>query len=735
MKRVIRDRHLTSEEVAKYNAVRDEIEAEKPEINARIRARIAAKRGAEVRVVKLDASQARFCGTTSDRVRLLAPAGSGKTQSLLWRCNDILQRSAGSSPKFLIFTFTRAARDELVARIHGDPEFALLRGSVRVDTLNRWGNSYLRNLEAGLVVKSQKSDMYFLVNNTLRPLWSKSATLKKALATKRQRYPDLIDVVSTLKTCGFRHDGEDLIADFRAHLEWLDQNGLARFFEANVLDVLDSIGLLKSGTDTVGRISTFLKFWAKACDHLWSSAILTLDDQKYWALLKLQEKYPDTHFPEPNRYHHIFVDEFQDVNPLDISLVRELVRVNNSTFTIVGDDDQAIFEWRGATPAFIVDPNTHLGGSFETHTLEVNYRCPRNIVRLSQSLIANNRNRVPKTVRAARHDDATILVEALESHDNAVEYVLELARGAAETGMPKALAVLARKKSQLLPLEIMLTSEEIPFYVKEDLNVLLSHAFGELKTVLEAVAMKDQRLPTHQVVSQFIECCNKVQAYPLKTSQRGALYANLMKGRPKTFRECLCEFQAYEGSVGSHSSSDAALRFAMPIARVLEATTVAAAMDLIEEHMVGLQRHYSKAEDDVFYKDPPFLYLGEYAQRYGDRFFDFIDHVENAIAQMIPQGPDDDSTDDDLALPVHLMTALRAKGKEFETVVVLDANDGIWPIRHAESEAELEQERRLFYVAITRAQKKLVLLPVAQLAGHAVQPTPYIEEMGLAGPM
>jgi DNA helicase-2/ATP-dependent DNA helicase PcrA len=125
------------------------------------------------------------------------------------------------------------------------------------------------------------------------------------------------------------------------------------------------------------------------------------------------------------------------------------------------------------------------------------------------------------------------------------------------------------------------------------------------------------------------------------------------------------------------------------------------------------------------------LYLGEYAQRYGDRFFDFIDHVEEAIAQMVPQVADDNSSDDDLALSVHLMTALRAKGKEFETVVVLDANDGIWPIRYAESEAELEQERRVFYVAITRAQQKLVLVPVNELAGHAVRPTPYIEEMGL----
>ena len=82
------------------------------------------------------------------------------------------------------------------------------------------------------------------------------------------------------------------------------------------------------------------------------------------------------------------------------------------------------------------------------------------------------------------------------------------------------------------------------------------------------------------------------------------------------------------------------LQFAMPIAEVMEAETVADAIDRIEQQMVGLHRHYSKSEDDVFYKDPPFLYLAEYARRYGAEFFEFIDHVEDAIAQMVPQSGD-----------------------------------------------------------------------------------------------
>jgi len=148
--------------------------------------------------------------------------------------------------------------------------------------------------------------------------------------------------------------------------------------------------------------------------------------------------------------------------------------------------------------------------------------------------------------------------------------------------------------------------------------------------------------------------------------------------------------------------------------------------------MSGLKKHYAKGEDDIFYKDPPFLYLAEYAARYGANFLEFVDHVEGAIASMACSADSyGDEVDDDLRYSVHLMTALRAKGKEFDTVVVLDANDGMWPIRYAETEQKLEQERRVFYVAVTRCRKRLIMVSTDALLGKPMLITPYIAEMGL----
>jgi len=160
---------------------------------------------------------------------------------------------------------------------------------------------------------------------------------------------------------------------------------------------------------------------------------------------------------------------------------------------------------------------------------------------------------------------------------------------------------------------------------------------------------------------------------------------------------------------------------------------------LLESESVDNSLHHSVPLSTVstyFRTRLPFLYLGEYARRYNRDFFRFIDDVDEAIvatAYLPNAGADSESIDPDLRHAVHLMTALRAKGKEFKTVVILDANDGMWPIRLAETQAELEQERRIFYVGITRARGRLFLLSVERLAGRLVPVTPYLSEMGIAG--
>ena len=134
-------------------------------------------------------------------------------------------------------------------------------------------------------------------------------------------------------------------------------------------------------------------------------------------------------------------------------------------------------------------------------------------------------------------------------------------------------------------------------------------------------------------------------------------------------------------------------------------------------------------DENIFYTDNNlFMYLEELAQEYGKNYDKFMEDIDDAIAKM----PDDnDESLDDYAYHVHLMTALRTKGREFDTVVILDAVDGLFPIKYAEDKQKQEQERRLFYVAVTRAKKELIFMVVDKIRDKEVEPSPFLAEMGV----
>lgn len=673
--------------------------------------------------------QQEFCYAEEDNIRLLAPAGSGKTTSLLWRCLDFLTEKDIKS-RFLIFTFTRVARDELRDRIISNPELSPLKDNVRIETLNQWGYNYIRNSREGLQLKTSKQDHFFLINNNLRRLWENQPFLAK-LTTKGNRYSDLVEVFSEIKTLGFDHSikDEDFIQAFSDHLQWLVSIGLGLYFEEKIFNPVHEWELLDfSKSDIIDKLTPFLLFWKKCCDELWGQSIITLEDQKYWALRTLSEQYPDNkYFPTPQRYNHILVDEFQDINPLDLQLIKKLSELNRSTLSIVGDDDQAIYEWRGSSPKFILKPEDYFNRDFKLVILNINYRSPKNIIELSQNLIKHNVNRVDKQIQPHSTAIAEIEIIKQNTHISCIPFIIDFAKGLLKNTNEK-LAIISRKKGQLIPLQIMFTSENIPFYAKEDLNILLSNAFNDLKKILVISATKNDRRPSDAISSDILNCCHLIERYPLKKNESKPLYAFIISQKPKTFMEAVGLLPNYGNNIRGHS----AFHFFEAIVEVIKQTDVSSTILSIGDKFEGLKKHYAKADDDIFYKDPPFLYLTEYAERYGDNYWEFIDHVEAAMAKMSTLSDDNqEEIDIEYKNQIHLMTALRAKGKEFDNVMILDVNDGIWPIKYAETPEQLEQERRLFYVAITRTKKKLFLFTVNEIHTKEVFVSPYLEEMGL----
>jgi len=518
------------------------------------------------------------------------------------------------------------------------------------------------------------------------------------------------------------------------------QAHLVRFFRG-----LEDMELISGERETYLQqaFEHFVQFWVESCVHLGRSALLTLDDQKYWARIVLEEQLArNAGASGAARYQYVLVDEFQDINPLDLQLLRAVVGVHGAELTIVGDDDQAIYEWRGATPEFILAPQQFLGRPYKTCILTKNYRSPRNIVLLSQKLIAHNRRRVSKDVQPVLNWDAKIEVLECPAIPDSVDRTVQLVEELLQKNDCQRIALIGRKRSQIIPYQIVFAGKGIPFYAAEDLHVLLSEAFEELKGILKIRAARDLDLPFgSDPVQDLLKLCDKVKRYPLSKADRGSLLRHLYAQRPTSLHAAWEALLEYTGPLkGTNEDGRMSRRFAEAVGALMGAEMVAECIRAVSEHFEGLQKDYGKSLDDIFYADPPFLYLAEFAERYGDDFTAFYKDVERAIGTLARVSPDDELEEEgaageeaDWKRRLHLMTALRAKGKEFDAVIVLDANDGIWPSRFAQTEEEQEQERRLFYVAVTRARRYLYFVVNDSILRESCVPSRYLAEMGLIG--
>ena len=689
----------------------------------------------------LDKSQREFCQAPPGNIRLLAPAGCGKTLCLLYRCKHLAEQSKSRRQRFLIVTFTRAARDELQSRINEDTEFAHLRDSTEITTLNSWGFRRIRNVAFSPTLITSGDNFHFAMRNQLQPVWRNHEKIRSAIqntnAWKRSNAPkNLMYMIDAFKSLGFDHVRHTSYAEFSQHWNDLENQELGWRLEQQInqlilFDVIDDSVIDMNSDARLREIyNTYYKFWLEATDHLINSAIFTLEDQKYFAYQDEQKNIEQGRLLSgAASYDHVFVDEFQDINPLDLALVRAIVKRSRATLTIAGDDDQAIFEWRGATPEYILDPGKFFGSPFDTYTLGVNYRSPSNIVQHSQQLIAHNERRVPKQISAYSPRNAEIEILEIKTLSECLDYVQSIVSSSIAQGQdPSRVALIGRKRSQIIPYQIYFASQDIPFCAAEDLQVFLSETFERLLHLLTIKADANRQQTSRQVVNDILFLCDLVKRYDLSKSNKEELRRYLHRMRPNSIMAGIDALSGYRGELkGKNTYGKTSIEMADAIQTFIDSESVSDALLALSDNFVGLQTDFGKAEDDIFFTDPPFLQLAEYATRYGTDYDSFVDDIELAKETLvyIPPFDNSDAGNDLSKNPLHLMTAIRAKGKEFDKVVLLDVIDGIWPNKNEHTPNGLESERRVFYVGFTRAKEQ-----VSILTQRASGVSPYIEELG-----
>lgn len=571
----------------------------------------------------LDPVQLAFAQDPDTAVRLLAPAGSGKTHSLLWRCLHRAEASGKANPRFLLFTFTRAARDELRDRLRDDPNFAPIQPLVEITTLNAWGFRRLKQRSHNLRIVKGSGPIYNLVHNNLQPVWSKYPPLKEVLTQSRTKVRGaaaLIKVSDGLKSLGFRHDQPNTKKTVAAYSAWLKTAGLEPYFHS-ILEELSDIGLISLFADFE---EGFMPFWSEATEA--------------------------------------------------------------------------------------------------------------NIVELSGKLIAHNKHRVAKQISAHSATKAKVEVLPMAGIAESTEYVLAQVKALLADPKTRNMALIGRKRGQIIPYQIVFAKNNIPFYAAEDLQLFLSAAFNELRELLAIRARVSLgNIPGLDPVQDLLKLVDKAKKYPLSKNDRAALLKHLQSDRPKSFLECVNSLRRYAGTLkGTNEDSKVSNEIADLNLEFAHSKTVSDSLQVLSK-FGGLQKDYGKALEDIFYTDPPFSHLADFAVSYGSNYSDFIADLDTAASTLArtPDSDESEAADPDRLAPVHLMTALRAKGKEFDTVFILECNQGIWPSKLAETEAQLEQERRVFYVAFTRARERIVMMVNGRVLGQSAVPSPYLVEMGL----
>lgn len=191
---------------------------------------------------ELDKSQIGFCRSTAKNIRLLAPAGCGKTSSLLYRCTELVKRGK-SKPRFLIVTFTVAAANELNERLQSDPAFENVRGQANITTLNAYGWQRIRSQVSSPQLLNDSKKRYFAMRNQLRPVWLNDPHINRVAGRAGRGPRVLMEVMDNLKSLGFDHTRDINLTLLNDRLETLERQGLAWRINQQ-LDLLASIDVM-----------------------------------------------------------------------------------------------------------------------------------------------------------------------------------------------------------------------------------------------------------------------------------------------------------------------------------------------------------------------------------------------------------------------------------------------------------------------------------------------------------
>ncbi len=408
------------------------------------------------------------------------------------------------------------------------------------------------------------------------------------------------------------------------------------------------------------------------------------------------------------KFRYILVDEFQDINQIQYDVVRLLAGTAENVF-VVGDDDQSIYGFRGARPDMMKSFERDYGG-VRSIRLDINYRSTSNIVEAARRVIDHNHNRFSKNIRTGNQKGNNVEVHEFRDISDENEAILERLRNVEKLSQ---VAILTRTNIGGRSIMGKLIEYNIPFVARDVIPSLYEHWIARNIFAYVRLSMGERDRKT------FLQVMNKPKRY---------ISRDMLLEETVDF-DVLCErYRDKDWMVERLEDFEGDLK-------VLSRCAPFAAINYIRRS-VGYDayiREYAREhrinEDDLFgILDE----LTEGAREFGtyDEWFAYIDDYNRRMVEQSRQrklGGAPGRNGDGEALTICTMHG--CKGLEYDEVFIIDANEGIAPYSKAVLDEEIEEERRLFYVAMTRARKMLHIYHVKERYNKELEPSRFIGEL------
>lgn len=476
--------------------------------------------------------------------------------------------------------------------------------------------------------------------------------------------------------------------------------------------VLSEISMVK------GEMMPLAHYYPKSCseevfkalyegyeDQMRREKLLDFDDMLSMCY-ELFKARPDILTAWQKKYQYILIDEFQDINRVQYEIVKMLALPQNNLF-IVGDDDQSIYRFRGARPELMLGFEKDYPEA-ERILLDINYRSVSTITESAGKVISNNKTRFPKEICALRGTGRPVDICLWPDPVNETLAIVSQLRDYAQMGIPyEEIAVLYRTNLGPRLLIEKLMEYNIPFHMRDTVPNLYEHWIA--KNLFSYIKAARGDLSRANVMT-FIN-------RPARYISRDAL-----EGSRISWEQVKSFYQDKNWMLDRIEQLEYDLSM------------------LADMAPAGAVNYIRKA---IGYDD----YIREYAQERRlkpEEFFEVLDalqesaggfktwdtwsaHMEEYKEELLRQAADREARGEG----VSLMTMHSSKGLEFKVVYILDANEGVTPHHKAVLDADLEEERRMFYVAMTRAKDRLHIFYVNERFHKKQTVSRFVEETGL----